>query len=183
MGNPVLFTKNIATLQHPFDPIEMPRIETKCDWEVELAIVIGKRCKNVTEADALNYVAGYTVGNDVSGRFWQIEKGGGQWCFGKSFDTFTPLGPVLATPTAIPDPQVLQIRSDIDGQIMQESNTSDMVFSVAEIIAFLSHDTTLLPGTVILTGTPFGVGLGLNPQRWLKAGETVTVEVEGIGKL
>merc|ERR1712217_670026 len=118
-----------------------------------------------------------------SGREWQLERGGGQWCFGKSFDTFTPLGPVLATPTAIPDPQVLQIRSDIDGQIMQESNTSDMVFSVAEIIAFLSQDTTLLPGTVILTGTPFGVGLGLTPPKFLEGGESITVEVEKIGKL
>merc|ERR1712113_177902 len=183
MGNPVLFTKNIATLQHPFDPIEMPRIETKCDWEVELAIVIGKRCKDVSEEDALKYVLGYTVANDVSGREWQLEKGGGQWCFGKSFDTFTPLGPVLSTPTAIPDPQVLRLSCTVDGTVYQDSDTSDMVFSCAKIISFLSQDTTLLPGTVILTGTPFGVGLGLTPPKFLEGGESITVEVEKIGKL
>lgn len=181
--NPVLFCKNLATLQNPFDPIEMPKIETKVDWEVELAIVIGKACKDVSEADALKYVAGYTVANDVSGRLWQIEKGGGQWNFGKSFDTFTPLGPVLATPTAIPDPQVLRLTCTVDGEVMQDSNTDDMVFGCAKIISFLSQDTTLLPGTVILTGTPFGVGLGLKPPRFLQGGEVVTVEVEKIGKL
>merc|ERR1712060_712925 len=133
--------------------------------------------------EALSVVAGYTVGNDVSGREWQLEKGGGQWCFGKFFDTFTPLGPVLATTTAIPDPQVLQVKTTIDGETMQDSNTDDMVFTVRRIIAFLSQGTTLLPGTVIMTGTPFGVGLGLKPQRWLKAGEEVTVEIEKIGKL
>lgn len=181
--NPVLFTKSLATLQHPFDPIELPRIESKVDWEVELAIVIGRRCKNVSEAEALSYVAGYTVANDVSGRLWQIEKGGGQWCFGKSFDTFTPLGPVLVTPTAIPDPQSLKLKTTVNGEVVQDSDTSDMVFGCAKIISFLSQDTTLLPGTVILTGTPFGVGLGLKPPRFLQGGEVVTVEVERIGKL
>merc|ERR1711974_424942 len=118
----------VSTLQHPLEPIEIPRIESKVDWEVELAVVIGTRCKDVSAADALKYVAGYTAGNDVSGREWQLENGGGQWCFGKSFDTFTPLGPVLATPASIPDPQVLRVRSLIDGEVMQDSNTSDMVF-------------------------------------------------------
>jgi len=181
--NPVVFHKAVSTLQHPLEPIELPRIESKVDWEVELGVVIGTRCKDVSVEDALGCVAGYTVGNDVSGREWQLDKGGGQWCFGKSFDTFTPLGPVLVTPAAIPDPQQLQVKTTIDGELMQDSHTSDMVFSVAEIIAFLSQGTTLLPGTVILTGTPFGVGVGLKPQRWLKAGEAVTVEIEGIGKL
>lgn len=181
--NPVVFMKTVSTLNNPYDPIDIPKIETKVDWEVELAVVIGKKCKDVTEADALNYVLGYTVANDVSGREWQLEKGGGQWCFGKSFDTFTPLGPVIATTTAIPDPQTLQVKTTIDGQTMQDSNTNDMIFSIRHIIAFLSQGTTLLPGTVIITGTPFGVGLGLKPQRWLKAGERVTVEIEKIGKL
>lgn len=182
--NPVVFHKTVSTLNNPGDFIDLPKIEHKPDWEVELAIVIGKEgCKNVSEADALSYVLGYTVANDVSGREWQIDLGGGQWCFGKSFDTFTPLGPVIATTAAIPDPQKLQVKTTIDGQVLQDSNTDDMVFSCAKIIAFLSQDTTLLPGTVICTGTPFGVGLGLKPQRWLKPGEVVTVEIEGIGKL
>jgi 2-keto-4-pentenoate hydratase/2-oxohepta-3-ene-1,7-dioic acid hydratase in catechol pathway len=181
--HPIVFHKAVSTLQHPLEPIEIPKIETKVDWEVELAIVIGRRCKDVTVDAALDCVAGYTVGNDVSGRYWQLEKGGGQWCFGKSFDTFTPLGPVLVTPAVIKDPQTLQVRTTIDGELLQDSNTLDMVFSCAEIIAFLSQGTTLLPGTVILTGTPFGVGLGLKPQRWLQPGQTVTTEIDGIGKL
>lgn len=182
--NLVVFHKTVSTLQHPFDPIEIPRIESKVDWEVELAVVIGVKCKDVSESEALRYVLGYTVANDVSGREWQLEKGGGQWCFGKSFDTFTPLGPVIATTTAVPDPQTLQLRTTLNGEeVMQDSNTSDMIFTVARIVAFLSQGTTLLPGTVICTGTPFGVGLGLKPQRWLKPGETVTVEIEKIGKL
>mmetsp|Transcript_19451 Transcript_19451/g.42520 ORF Transcript_19451/g.42520 Transcript_19451/m.42520 type:complete len:293 (-) Transcript_19451:47-925(-) len=180
---PVVFHKAVSTLQHPNGPIELPSIEPKVDWEVELAVVIGKRCKDVSESEALGYVAGYTAANDVSGRFWQLERGGGQWCFGKSFDTFTPLGPVLATTKAVPNPQALRVRTLIDGKVMQDSNTSDMIFSVARIIAFLSQGTTLLPGTVILTGTPQGVGLGLKPQRWLAPGETVTVEIEKVGKL
>lgn len=180
---PVVFHKAVSTLQNPFDPIELPKIESKVDWEVELAVVIGKRCKDVHVDDALGCVAGYTVANDVSGREWQLDKGGGQWCFGKSFDTFTPLGPVLVTAASIPDPQMLHVQTTIDGKVMQDSNTSDMIFSVAEIIAFLSQGTTLLPGTVILTGTPSGVGLGLSPQRWLQPGEVVTVEIDSIGKL
>eukprot|EP00440_Ansanella_granifera_P038832 gb/GFBE01042135.1/.p1 GENE.gb/GFBE01042135.1/~~gb/GFBE01042135.1/.p1 ORF type:complete len:291 (+),score=66.06 gb/GFBE01042135.1/:1-873(+) len=182
-SNPVVFMKTISTLQHPFEPIYLPKIESQVDWEVELTVVIGKRCRDVSEDDALSYVAGYTVANDVSGREWQLSKGGGQWCFGKSFDTFTPLGPVLATPSAIPDPQKLRVKTTIDGEVMQDACTDDMIFSVAKIISFLSQGTTLLPGTVILTGTPFGVGLGLRPQRWLKQGETVTVEIDNIGKL
>jgi len=181
--NPVVFMKTVTTLQHPLDPIDIPKIESKVDWEVELAVVIGSKCKDVSEEDALKYVVGYTVANDVSGREWQLEKGGGQWCFGKSFDTFTPLGPVLVTPALIPDPQALQVKTTIDSEVMQDSDTSDMIFSVRKIIAFLSQGTTLMPGTVILTGTPFGVGLGLKPQRWLKAGEVVTVEISKIGKL
>lgn len=181
--NPVLFNKYVGTLNHPHHPIVMPKIDMKLDWEVELAVIIGRRCKDVGEWEALDYVLGYTVANDVSARYWQIEKGGGQWNFGKSFDTFTPLGPVIATKAVIPDPQVLQVRTTIDGKEVQKSDTSDMVFGCAKIVSFLSQDTTLLPGTVILTGTPFGVGLGLSPQRWLKVGETVCVEIERIGRL
>merc|ERR1719502_2673966 len=124
--HPVVFHKTVSTLQHPCEPIVLPRreLEAKVDWEVELAVVIGRRCKDVNASEALGYVLGYTVANDVSGREWQLERGGGQWCFGKSFDTFTPLGPVLATPAAIPDPQTLGVRTTIDGEVMQDSNTS-----------------------------------------------------------
>ena len=137
---PVVFMKTVSTLNHPGDPIDLPKIETKPDYEVELAIVIGKQgCKDVSKEEALDYVLGYTVANDVSGRLWQIEQGGGQWCFGKSFDTFTPLGPVIATTAAIPDPQTLDCKTTIDGEILQNSNTSDMIFSCADIVAFRGH--------------------------------------------
>ncbi|CAK0911572.1 unnamed protein product, partial [Prorocentrum cordatum] len=177
-AHPVVFMKTVSTLNNPGDPIYIPKIEAKVDWEVELAVVIKARCKDVSEEEALSFVAGYTVANDVSGREWQLEKGGGQWCFGKSFDTFTPLGPVLVTPAAIADPQNLRVTTTVDGEVLQDACTDDMIFSVRQIIAFLSQGTTLLPGTVILTGTPFGVGLGLRPQRWLRPGQVVTVEVD-----
>lgn len=182
---PVLFIKNTAALQHPGDPIELPvkLASTKVDYECELAVVIGRRCKNVSRAEALDYVLGYTCGNDVSARDWQRDLGGGQWCQAKSFDTFCPLGPELVTRDEIPNPNALQIRTILNGEIMQDWNTNDMVFDVPALIEFLSGSKTLLPGTVILTGTPHGVGFARKPPVWLKAGDTVTIEIEKIGAL
>jgi 2-keto-4-pentenoate hydratase/2-oxohepta-3-ene-1,7-dioic acid hydratase in catechol pathway len=132
---------------------------------------------------ALHYVLGYTCCNDVSARDWQLKRGGGQWCRGKTFDTFSPLGPVLVTRDEIPNPNSLSIRTVLNGQVMQDSNTNDMIFDVPALIEFLSGSTTLLPGTVILTGTPHGVGMAQKPPRWLKSGDTVTIEIEKIGTL
>jgi 2-keto-4-pentenoate hydratase/2-oxohepta-3-ene-1,7-dioic acid hydratase in catechol pathway len=183
--HPVLFIKNTAAVQNPGDPIEIPQKlpSTRVDYECELAVVIGKRCKNVSRANALDYVLGYTCGNDVSARDWQRDGGGGQWCQGKGFDTFCPLGPVLVTRDEIPNPNALQIRTILNGQTMQDWNTNDMIFDVAAIIEFLSGSKTLLPGTVIMTGTPHGVGFARNPPVWLKAGDTVSIEIEKIGTL
>ena len=182
---PVLFVKNPACTQNPGDPIEIPvkLPSTSVDYECELAVVIGKRCKNVSRADALNYVLGYTCANDVSARDWQRNGGGGQWCRGKTFDTFAPLGPVLVTRDEIPHPNSLRIRTILNGDTLQDWNTDDMIFDVPAIIEFLSASTTLLPGTVILTGTPHGVGFARTPPVFLKAGDTVSIEIENIGTL
>jgi len=182
---PVLFVKNSATLQNPGDPIELPvkLASTSVDYECELAIVIGKPCKNVSRAQALDYVLGYTCANDVSARDWQRNGGGGQWCQGKSFDTFCPLGPVLVTRDEIPNPNALRIRTILNGETMQDWNTDDMIFDVPAIIEYLSSSKTLVPGTVILTGTPHGVGFARNPPVWLKAGDSVTIDIEKIGAL
>ena len=182
---PVLFVKGNNALQHPGAPILLPRHlrSDEVDYECELAVVIGRACKNVSRANALDYVLGYTCANDVSARDWQIKLGGGQWCRGKFFDTFAPLGPVLVTPDQIPNPNALRIRTILNGETMQDWNTSDMIFDVPALIEFLSGSTTLLPGTVILTGTPHGVGMAQKPPRWLRPGDSVTIEIEGIGAL
>jgi len=182
---PVLFVKGINALQNPGDPILIPTFlkSNEVDYECELAVVIKKACKNVLREKALDYVLGYTCSNDVSARDWQLKKGDGQWCRGKFFDTFAPLGPCLVTTEEIPDPNNLNIRTVLNGEVMQDSNTSDMIFDVATVIEFLSGSTTLLPGTVILTGTPPGVGMSQDPPRWLKAGDEVTIEIEKIGQL
>ncbi len=182
---PVLFMKSAASVQNPGDPIEIPTKlkSTEVDWECELAVVIGKRAKNVSKEKALEYVVGYTCGNDVSARDWQKKWGGSQWCRGKTFDTFCPLGPVLVTTDEIADPGKLWIKTTLNGEVMQESTTGDMIFDVATLVAFLSGSTTLMPGTVILTGTPSGVGAGRKPPRYMKAGDRVTVSIEGIGEL
>jgi 2-keto-4-pentenoate hydratase/2-oxohepta-3-ene-1,7-dioic acid hydratase in catechol pathway len=185
-AQPILFIKATSSLQNPGDPIELPRhlASTQVDYECELAVVIGRRCKNVSRANALDYVLGYTCGNDVSARDWQGRPlGGGQWCEAKSFDTFCPLGPVLVTRDEIPNPNALQIRTVLNGQAMQDWNTSDMIFDVPALIAFLSGSKTLLPGTVIMTGTPHGVGFARTPPVWLKPGDTVSIEIEKIGTL
>jgi 2-keto-4-pentenoate hydratase/2-oxohepta-3-ene-1,7-dioic acid hydratase in catechol pathway len=183
--HPVLFMKNTAAVQHPGGPIQLPRHlpRTKVDYECELAVVIGRACRNATRENALDHVLGYTCANDVSARDWQRDGGGGQWCQGKSFDTFCPLGPVLVTPDELPRPNALRIRTVLNGETMQDWSTDDMIFDVPAIIAFLSSSKTLLPGTVILTGTPHGVGFARNPQVWLQPGDTVTVDIEGIGAL
>ena len=182
---PVLFMKNPAAVQHPGGFIDLPRHlrSEKVDYEVELAVVIGQTARNLTLENAFDVVAGYTCANDVSARDWQKHGGGGQWCRGKSFDTFCPLGPVLADRAEIPDPQRLGLRTRVNGEILQENSTADMIFSVAEILVFLSGSTTLQPGTVILTGTPEGVGMARTPPRWLQPGDVVEVEIDRIGTL
>lgn len=179
---PVLFIKPTTTLAHPGEAIIHPPATAELDYECELAVVIGRTARNVSEADALDHVLGYTCANDVSARDWQLRYDK-QWARGKSFDTFCPLGPVLVTPEAIPDPNRLRIRTRVNGETLQDSNTADMIFSVREIIASLSANFTLLPGTVILTGTPEGVGMGRTPKRWLRPGDVCEIEIEGIGVL
>lgn len=183
---PILFVKGINTLQHPGDPILIPThmASSEVDYECELAVVIGRACRNVRKEDALRYVLGYTCANDVSARDWQIRLGGGQWCRGKFFDTFAPLGPRLVTADEIPDPQALRIATILNGERVQDWTTSDMIFDVASLIEFLSGSTTLPAGTVILTGTPHGVGMAAKPApRWLRAGDRVDIEIERIGTL
>ena len=183
---PLIFMKPPTAVQHPDQPIRIPACCThgpEVDYECELAVVIGKTARNVSEQHALEHVLGYTAANDVSARWWQKTGGGGQWIRGKGFDTFCPLGPTLVTAEQIPDPQSLDISTTLNGRTMQQHNTGDMIFSVAQLIAFLSQDTTLAPGTVILTGTPQGVGVARNPQVFLKPGDQVTVQVQHIGQL
>jgi 2-keto-4-pentenoate hydratase/2-oxohepta-3-ene-1,7-dioic acid hydratase in catechol pathway len=182
---PVLFMKGVNTVQNPGDPIQLPTHlrSNEVDYECELAVVIGKVCKNASRQNALDYVLGYTCANDVSARDWQKQFGGGQWCRGKGFDTFCPLGPCLVTPDEIPNPNTLKIRTVVNGEVLQDWTTEDMIFDVPRLIEFLSGSTTLLPGTVILTGTPHGVGMARKPPRWLKAGDQVSVEIEKIGTL
>jgi 2-keto-4-pentenoate hydratase/2-oxohepta-3-ene-1,7-dioic acid hydratase in catechol pathway len=182
---PVVFMKSPGAVQNPGDPIEVPRTlrSEEVDYECELAVVIGKKCKNATRSNALDFVRGYTCANDVSARDWQAKWGGGQWCRGKTFDTFAPLGPCLVTSDEIPDPNTLQIRTTLNGEVVQDWNTNDMIFNVPRIIEFLSGSTTLLPGTVILTGTPHGIGAARKPQLFMKAGDTVTIDIEKIGSL
>lgn len=184
--HPVLFMKNPAALAHPGEPIVLPRgtvEKPEVDYEVELAVVIGRDAKNVPQADALDYVAGYTVGNDVSARRWQKHSCGGQWVRGKSFDSFCPLGPCLVTSDIISDPQTLHLTTELNGRVMQDSGTSDMIFTVAQLISELSQDLTLRAGTVILTGTPSGVGVACDPKVFLKPGDEVVVTIDRIGSL
>jgi 2-keto-4-pentenoate hydratase/2-oxohepta-3-ene-1,7-dioic acid hydratase in catechol pathway len=183
--HPVVTMKNPASVIGHQDVVSVPRFlpSDSVDFEVELAIIIGKRCKNIQKEDALDYVAGFTVANDVSARDWQKIYSGGQWVRGKSFDTFCPLGPVMVTPDELPDPNRLDLKFELNGELMQSSNTSDMIFSVQELITFLSGSATLLPGTVILTGTPPGVGAARTPPRYLQAGDRMVTTVSGIGSL
>ncbi len=183
--HPVVFMKLPNVVQHPGEPILLPTHlkSDKVDYECELAVVVGKTAKNVGKADALQHVLGYTCANDVSARDWQKHGGGGQWCRGKSFDTFCPLGPVLVTADEIPNPNSLAIKTVLNGETMQDWNTNDMIFDVPTLIEFLSGSTTLLPGTVILTGTPHGVGMARTPPVFMRDGDTVSVVIEHIGTL
>jgi 2,4-diketo-3-deoxy-L-fuconate hydrolase len=180
-AEPIVFMKANSALCGPNDAVEKPRGSTKLDWEVEIAIIIGSRAKYVSEADALNYVAGYSVCNDVSERFFQIERLG-QWTKGKSHDTFGPLGPWLVTKDEISDVQKLAMWCDVNGKRCQTGSTATMIFGVKKIVSYLSEIMTLMPGDVIATGTPPGVGMGMKPPKFLNVGDVVTMGIEGLGE-
>jgi len=183
--NPVVFWKPPNSSCGNGSKIVCPRITQKMDYEVELTVIIGKPCKDVTPAEALDYVLGYTVANDLSTRDWQKvpELAGGQWCRSKGFDGFSPMGPVLVTRDEIPDTNNLWLRSYVNGEKRQDSSTNDLIFTIADIVSFLSCGSTLLPGTAIMTGTPAGVAEGMKGQPWLKPGDKVVTEIEKIGAL
>ncbi len=177
---PVLFFKATSAIVGPNDDVVIPKGSEKTDWEVELAVVIGKKASYVSEADAMNHVAGYVLHNDYSERAFQIEREG-QWVKGKSCDTFAPLGPFIATADEIKNPHDLNLWLNVNGEQLQNSNTSDFVFNIPESISYISQFMTLLPGDVISTGTPFGVGLGFNPPRYLNPGDVVELGIDGLG--
>ncbi|MDO5604873.1 MAG: fumarylacetoacetate hydrolase family protein [Paracoccus sp. (in: a-proteobacteria)] len=177
---PVIFAKAVSAICGPDDDIEIPRGSEKTDWEVEMGVIIGQRAKYVSEAEALDHVAGYCVINDLSERAFQSERGG-QWTKGKSHDTFGPIGPWLVTKDEIADVQALDMWLDVDGERRQTGNTRTMIFGVAQLVSYLSQFMTLLPGDVISSGTPPGVGLGMKPPVYLRAGQVVTLGIEGLG--
>ncbi|MDF2157065.1 fumarylacetoacetate hydrolase family protein [Algoriphagus sp. CAU 1675] len=177
---PIVFMKATSSLSGPYDPVFIPKNSVKTDWEVELAVVIGKRAKYVSKEEAMDYVAGYCLHNDVSERDFQLNHGG-QWVKGKSADHFAPLGPVLATKDEIPDPHNLRLWLKLNGEMLQDSNTSDLIFDIPTIVSHLSQYMTLLPGDVISTGTPAGVGMGLNPPTYLKDGDVMELGIDGLG--
>jgi 2-keto-4-pentenoate hydratase/2-oxohepta-3-ene-1,7-dioic acid hydratase in catechol pathway len=179
---PIVFAKYPNTVIGPGETIRIPPITDQADYEAELAVIIGRAARNVPESEALDYVFGYANANDVSSRDLQFSEGG-QWTRSKSIDTFCPLGPFIATKDEIEDPQNLSIRCVLNGEVMQDGTTSKMIFSVAELVSFLSQGMTLFPGDIIVTGTPPGVGSARDPQVWLKDGDEVTIEIEGLGSL
>ncbi|HLJ70894.1 MAG TPA: fumarylacetoacetate hydrolase family protein [Roseiarcus sp.] len=178
---PILFNKAPSCIVGPNDDVVIPKASVKTDWEVELAVVIGRRASYVADHEAFDYIAGFCVCNDVSEREFQAERGG-QWMKGKGCATFGPLGPWLVTPDEIPDVQKLSMWLDVNGQRMQNGSTSTMIFDVKMLVSYISHFMVLLPGDVITTGTPPGVGLGMKPPRFLKAGDTVALGIEGLGE-
>lgn len=180
-AEPVVFSKCTSALCGPFDAVEIPPRSEKTDWEVELGVVIGKRAKRITHEEALSHVAGYCVVNDLSERAFQLE-GTGQWVKGKSHDTFGPIGPWLVTRDEVPDPQNLHLWLEVDGKRYQDGNTRTMVFGVAHLVSYLSQFFTLLPGDVISTGTPPGVGLGQKPPVYLRAGQVMRLGIDGLGE-
>jgi len=185
---PCLFYKPASTINGPSDDIIIPKVaqieDIKIDYEAELVVVIGKQGKDIKESEALNYILGYTAGNDVSQRTWQIERGGSQFSTGKMFDTWAPIGPVIVSTNVIPDPNDLKITSKINDEMRQNSLTNDMIFNVKKLVSFLSQGTTLLPGDIIFTGTPQGVGSGFKPiPKWLRNGDIVEIEIENIGTI
>ena len=177
---PILFMKSTTSLNGPFDNIIIPKNSEKTDWEVELAIVIGKKASYVTEEAAMDYVAGYVLHNDVSERAFQLERGG-TWDKGKGCDSFAPLGPWMVTKDEIANPHNLRLWLSLNGKIMQDSNTDDLIFNIPQLISYCSHFMTLLPGDVISTGTPAGVGLGFSPNIYLKPGDVVELGIDGLG--
>jgi 2,4-diketo-3-deoxy-L-fuconate hydrolase len=178
---PIIFFKATTALVGPNDDVVIPKNSEKTDWEVELAVVIGKRASYVDEADAMNYVAGYCLHNDISERAFQLERGG-QWVKGKSCDTFAPLGPFMATTDEISDIDNLRLWLSVNGKKMQDGSTSNLIFKIPFLVSYLSQFMTLLPGDVISTGTPAGVGLGFNPAIYLKAGDVMELGIEGLGQ-
>ena len=182
-SEPVLFSKFATALVGANEPIVLPSVSKKVDYEAELVLVVGKKGRHLTPAAALEHLAGYTVGHDVSARDWQLEKDGRQWMAGKTFDTFAPLGPTLVTPDEIPDVHNLAIRLRLNGETMQNGNTRHMIFTAGVALAYISQVVTLLPGDLVFTGTPPGVGMARTPPVWLKGGDVVEVEIEGLGVL
>ena len=179
---PVLFFKSSSALVGPNHPVIIPKGSIKTDWEVELAVVIGKKASYVNEEDAMEYIAGYCLHNDYSERAFQLERGG-QWVKGKSCDSFAPMGPYLVTRDEVTDPHQLHLWLDVNGKRMQDSSTSDLIFNIPHLVSYISQFMTLLPGDVISTGTPEGVGLGQKPEPWyLKAGDTIHLGIEGLGE-
>ena len=177
---PVLFFKATSALVGPNDDLIIPKGSEKTDWEVELAVVIGKKASYVEESDALDHIAGYVLHNDYSERSFQLERSG-QWVKGKSCDTFAPVGPFIATRDEVKDPNNLNLWLTLNGEMMQNSNTSDFIFNIQQVVSHISQFMTLLPGDIISTGTPFGVGLGLNPPKYLKPGDVVELGIQGLG--
>jgi 2-keto-4-pentenoate hydratase/2-oxohepta-3-ene-1,7-dioic acid hydratase in catechol pathway len=180
-SEPVLFMKATTAINGPFDPIILPRGSTQTDWEAELGVVIGTTARYVSERRALAHVAGYVAFHDVSERDFQKNRGG-SWDKGKGCDSFAPIGPWLVTRDEIPDPQTLRVWSSVNGELRQNGNTADMIFPVAYLVSYISQFMTLLPGDVICTGTPAGVGMGMQPPQFLKAGDVVRIGVEGLGE-
>jgi 5-carboxymethyl-2-hydroxymuconate isomerase len=180
-SEPIVFIKANNSLCGPNDAVEKPRGSTKLDWEVELAVIIGTRAKYVSEAEALNYVAGYSICNDVSERYFQLERLG-QWTKGKSHDTFGPLGPWVVTKDEIADVHKLSVRLEVNGKRRQNGTTANMIFGVPKIVSYVSGFMTLLPGDIIVTGTPAGVGAGMKPPKFLNVGDVVTLGIEGLGE-
>lgn len=181
--DPVLFSKYATSLIGHNENIVLPPVSQEVDFEAELVIVVGKKGRNISEADAMSYVGGYTIGHDVSARDWQLKKDGGQWMVGKTFDTFAPCGPLLLTPDEVGDPHNLAIKLKLNGQVMQDSNTNQMIFNVPKTLAYLSSVFTLEPGDLIFTGTPPGVGFARKPPVFLKNGDVVEIEIEKLGTL
>ena len=177
---PVVFTKQVSCVTGPNDTILIPPKSEKADWEVELGVIIGRKAKNIKEADALKYVAGYCTVNDLSEREFQTERSG-QWTKGKSYDTFGPIGPWLVTRDEVKDPQNLKMWLELNGKMVQNGSTKTMVYGVAHIVAYLSQFFTLMPGDVITTGTPPGVGMGMKPPQYLKPGDKMVIGIEGLG--
>ena len=182
-AEPIVFNKFSSTVIGPEQPIQLPSSSQQVDFEAELVVVIGRRADSVVPSKAMEYVAGYTNGHDVSARDWQLQRNGQQWLLGKSFDTFAPTGPTLVTADEVPDPQALRVQFRLNGTTLQDSNTRQLIFSIPQLIAHVSSVATLLPGDLIFTGTPGGVGFVRQPQVFLQPGDTCEVEVEGLGIL